>query len=222
MSELTLRSPTELYESGMENLRSAIDPASYYAVGEDGSRRLLPIERWLKRAPDDEERLLDRAEGPVLDIGCGPGRHLAALGRRGIEATGVEVSRFAVAIAREQAADVIHGSVFDFPEAGKWRTALLLDGNVGIGGNPRKLLARTAELLCPDGQVLVELEPPTSETRSVRLRLEGPSDVSEWFPWAWVGADAISPISESAGLRVIDLWTAGDRWFAQLRLVSAE
>ncbi len=220
MSELTLRSPTEVYESGMDALRSTNDPAAYYAVGEDGTRRHLPIGRWLKRAPDDEERLLDRATGPVLDIGCGAGRHLAALGRRDIEATGVEVSRFAVAIAREQDADVIHGSVFDLPEGRVWRTALLLDGNVGIGGDPEVLLARTARLLRPGGQVLVEVEPPSSETRSVRLRLEGPSDVSEWFPWAWVGADAISSIADAIGLKVIDLWTTGDRWFAQLRLVS--
>lgn len=220
MRELTVRSPTEVYESGMDDLLTTIDPASYYAVGEDGTRRLLPIGRWLKRAPDDEERLLERAVGPVLDIGCGAGRHLAALGRRGIEATGVEVSRFAVAIAREQAADVIHGSVFDLPEGRDWRTALLLDGNVGIGGDPEKLLNRTAELLSPGGQVLVEIEPPSCETRSVRLRLEGPSDVSEWFPWAWVGADAISSIAEASGLKVIDLWTTGDRWFAQLHLAA--
>ena len=220
MPELTLRSATEVYESGMDNIRSAITPGSYYAVGEDGTRRRLPIGRWLTRAPDDEELLLDRAVGPVLDIGCGAGRHLAALGRRGIEATGVEVSRFAVAIAREQDADVIHGSVFDFEEARQWETALLLDGNVGIGGDPERLLTRSAELLLPGGQVLVELEAPSVQTRSVNLRLEGPTDVSEWFPWAWVGVDAIAPIAGAAGMKVSDLWSAGGRWFAQLRLVS--
>lgn len=218
MPELTLRSATEVYESGMDNIRSASTPGPYYAVGEDGTRRRLPIGRWLRRAPDDEELLLDRAAGPVLDIGCGAGRHLVALGRRGVEATGVEVSRFAVAIAREQDADVIHGSVFDFAEARQWETALLLDGNVGIGGDPERLLIRCAELLHPGGQVLVELEPPSVRSRSVKLRLEGPSDVSEWFPWAWVGVDAIAPIAEAAGMKVSDLWSVGGRWFAQLRL----
>jgi len=60
--ELTLRSATEVYESGMESIRSAITPGHYYAVGEDGTRRRLPIGRWLKKAPDDEELLLDRAQ----------------------------------------------------------------------------------------------------------------------------------------------------------------
>lgn len=220
MPELTLRSATEVYESGMESIRSAITPGHYYAVGEDGTRRRLPIGRWLKKAPDDEELLLDRADGPVLDIGCGAGRHLVALGRRGVEATGVEVSRFAVAIAREQGADVIHGSVFELSEERQWETALLLDGNVGIGGDPGRLLSCSAELLRPGGQLLVELEAPSVQTRAVNLRLEGPSDVSEWFPWAWVGVDAIAPIAETAGMKVSDLWSAGERWFAQLRLDS--
>ena len=221
MPELTLRSATELYESGMDGLRSKLDDAAYYAVAEDGTRRHLPIANWLRHAADHEERLLDRASGPVLDIGCGPGRHLAALGRRGIEATGVEVSGYAVAIARERSGSVIHGSVFDVPEAGVWQTALLLDGNVGIGGDPERLLRRTAELLKPGGQVLVELEPPESETRSVRLRLEGPTDVSEWFPWAWVGTDAISRIAGNAGFRTVEVWSTRDRWFAQLGLAGS-
>ena len=221
MRELTLRTATDLYESGMESLRSTLDPDTYYAVAEDGTRKLLPISRWLKRAPDQEERLLDRADGPVLDIGCGPGRHLAALGRRGIEATGVEISRYAVAVAREQSESVIHGSVFDLTGRHCWQTALLLDGNVGIGGDPERLLAHAAGLLRPGGQVLVELDGPSSETRSVQLRLEGPTDVSEWFPWAWVGTDAIVQIAGTAGLEAVEIWASGDRWFAQLRLPGA-
>ncbi|MGK2955744.1 MAG: class I SAM-dependent methyltransferase [Solirubrobacterales bacterium] len=218
MPELTVRSATEIYESGMDDLRSETDSVDYYAVGEDGTRRLLPIGRWLTRPPEDEELLLDRAIGPVLDVGCGPGRHLNALCRRGIDATGIDVSGYAVAIAREGQARVIHGSVFDVPALDEWETALLLDGNIGIGGDPRRLLARVAEFLSRTGSILVEVEPPQSETRSVNLRLEGPRDVSEWFPWAWVGADGIDAISGDAGLKVIDQWSTEGRWFAQLHL----
>lgn len=39
----------------------------------------------------------------VLDVGCGPGRHAHALGRRGIEVHGVDISERFVAIAREGA-----------------------------------------------------------------------------------------------------------------------
>lgn len=48
----------------------------------------LPVLRWLGEAEPEEHDLLDRALGPVLDVGCGPGRHVVALARRGIPALG--------------------------------------------------------------------------------------------------------------------------------------
>src|SRR5207302_1197576 len=36
----------------------------------------------------------------VLDVGCGPGRHAHALGRRGFEVVGVDISERFVALAR--------------------------------------------------------------------------------------------------------------------------
>jgi len=39
----------------------------------------------------------------ILDVGCGPGRHAHALGRRGFEVVGVDISERFVALAREQA-----------------------------------------------------------------------------------------------------------------------
>jgi len=209
-------SATRIYEAGLDHLLGADDPAAFYAVDELGSRRRLPLDRWLSDAPEDEELLLDRVKGPVLDIGCGAGRHLVALSARGVEAIGVEVSSRAVDIARARKANVVHGSVFDLPATGAWMTALLIDGNVGIGGEPKRLLSRTAALLKPRGSALVELEPPGSETRMLNLRLEGPGEVSEWFQWAWVGTDGIEDLAGGTGLAVSEVWPIGDRWFAQL------
>jgi SAM-dependent methyltransferase len=42
----------------------------------------------------------------ILDVGCGPGRHAHALGRRGFEVVGVDISERFVALAREHAPDV--------------------------------------------------------------------------------------------------------------------
>jgi SAM-dependent methyltransferase len=209
-------SATEIYEAGLDHLLSSGNPAAFYAVDELGSRRRLPLDRWLGDAPEEEELLLDRAAGPVLDIGCGAGRHLVALSARGITATGVEVSSRAVDIARGRSADVVHGSVFDLPGDSAWATALLLDGNIGIGGEPERLLARTATLLERRGTALVELEPPGCETRVLNLRLEGPGEVSEWFRWAWVGTDGIEELATGSGLNVVEVWSIGERWFAQL------
>jgi SAM-dependent methyltransferase len=216
VSELSLRSANDLYERGLDEVVSSTSPDTYHAVGDDGTRRRIPFERWLYRAVGAEQQLLRQAIGPVLDVGCGPGRHVIALSRRGIEAVGVDISPRAVEIARERGAKALEGSIFEVPGSGGWRTALLLDGNIGIGGDPERLLARVRELLAPGGRVLVEIEPPQVETRVLRLRLEGPDDISDWIPWAWVGADSIEPLAGRVGLALGQLWSAEGRWFARL------
>jgi SAM-dependent methyltransferase len=217
LPELTLRSALQLYETGLGDGAAGGAPPRLHAVAEDGSRRRLPLERWLCRAAAEERRLLGELRGPVLDVGCGAGRHLAALAELGVEATGVELSPAAAALARARGGEVIEGSIFEVTLGGGWDGALLLDGNIGIGGEPGRLLARLAALLRPGGRLLVELEPPAARTRRLRLRLESAGEVSEWIPWAWVGADAIEPLARAAGLRTESVASCGGRWFAWLR-----
>jgi hypothetical protein len=103
------------------------------------------------------------------------------------------------------------------PGERRWGTVLLLDGNVGIGGDPERLLRRVARLLTPGGRALVETEPPATRTRAVRARLETGSGAGAWFGWAVVGADAVGPLGAAAGLRHVETFVAGGRWFAELR-----
>jgi SAM-dependent methyltransferase len=184
----------------------------------DGSVEPLPLARWLGPADAADAEILGSAQGPTLDIGCGPGRHVAALRAAGHPCLGIDLSPVAVSITRGRGADAMLGSVFeDVPRAGRWGTALLLDGNIGIGGAPAALLARARELLAPGGAVLVELEPPGAGTGRTRVRLEAPGVVSEWFAWAQVDADGIGDVCAPAGLEPAWTRSAGGRWFAALR-----
>ncbi len=173
--------------------------------------------RWLGPAASEDERLLDRAVGPVLDIGCGPGRHLLALARRGVEATGIDVTPAAVRVARSRGASVVEGSIFGpVPAPGTWATALLLDGNIGIGGNPVALLTRVATLLRPSGRILVELGDPAATSSSIQARIEHGAVVGPWFEWTSVDTAAIDVITARAGLTLAASWSAGGRRFAHL------
>src|SRR5205823_3156920 len=138
-----------------------------------GSTVPLPVTRWIEDPAADEELVLERAISPVLDVGCGPGRHVVALGRRGIMALGVDVSPHAVDLARRRGAPVLRRSIFDrLPGANRWGSALLLDGNIGIGGSPVTLLMRIASLLRPGGRVLAELAGPGTATAVMDVRVE--------------------------------------------------
>ncbi|MBJ7522286.1 MAG: methyltransferase domain-containing protein [Solirubrobacteraceae bacterium] len=185
----------------------------------EGDARRLAISDWVGAAGEVDERVLDRARGPVLDIGCGPGRHVRALRRRGVEVLGIDISPVAVRIAQRRGAQpVLRGDVFaPLPRAGWWQTALLLDGNLGIGGDPVALLSRLQVLLGRGGRVLCETDAHGTGVRVDPLRLEDVGRRSGWFAWARVGADAIDDVASSAGLAVTDRWQDADRAFAELR-----
>jgi SAM-dependent methyltransferase len=138
----------------------------------DGNVQKLPLGKWLAPVDAVDRAVLAHAPAPVLDIGCGPGRHLAALAAAGHDGLGLDLSPVAVRLARARRAEAILRSVFaDVPRAGTWATALLLDGNLGIGGAPQALLARACALVARGGTVLVETGPPSAPTRRVRVRL---------------------------------------------------
>jgi SAM-dependent methyltransferase len=184
----------------------------------DGTVFELPLERYLGPADATDEQLLDGLSGPVLDVGCGPGRHLRSLAARGVSALGVDLSSVAVELAVGNGGRAIVGDIFDeLPAAGTWRSALLLDGNIGIGGSPVRLLARIGGLLDQAGDLLVELEPPGTLTWSAQARLESDGVRSAWFPWARVAAPAIAPIARASGFQTTEIWPMSGRWFARLR-----
>jgi SAM-dependent methyltransferase len=184
----------------------------------DGRLEPLPLDRWLAPADAVDEAVLADVEAPVLDLGCGPGRHLAALRALGKRALGVDLSPVAVRLARGRGAAAIHCSLWArVPAAGTWRTVLLLDGNIGIGGAPAALLRRAAELLAPDGAIVAEVDPPGSPTQRMRIRIEAPEGVSEWFRWARVGVDGIGPLAARAGFTVQSTRALAGRTFVTLR-----
>jgi SAM-dependent methyltransferase len=197
---------------------SGAPPAPVRVRSADGALARLALDRWLGPADAGDAEVLALADPAVLDLGCGPGRHLAALRASGKRALGVDLSPVAVRLARRRGGAAIPGDLFGHvPWAGRWRTALLLDGNIGIGGRPAALLARARELLVGGGAVLAELEPPGVRNGVTRVRLEAPGAVSEWFPWSHAGIDGIDEVARQAGLQRDWTMCSGGRWFAALR-----
>jgi SAM-dependent methyltransferase len=172
---------------------------------------------WTRPVAVADDRLLQRVDGPVIDIGCGPGRHVLALARLGTVTLGIDVSRPAVDLARRRGAPVLERSIFArVPAAGRWGTALLLDGNLGIGGDPETLLARTVELLRPGGRILVEPASPGRGCGRELVRFEAGGDAGPWFEWTHVDDDDLEPLARRCGLSVRERWRDGGRWFAWL------
>jgi SAM-dependent methyltransferase len=176
----------------------------------------VPLERWLGGVSAGDELVLRCATAPVLDVGCGPGRLLAALAAAGKPALGIDPCTAAVRLASERGVATV-GSVFDLDaEPGAWGTVLLLDGNIGIGGSPVALLRRCAELLRRRGQVVAEVGPPGTPSHATTLRLEGAGAVSAWFRWGRVSVDALGGLGDEAGLHLSRTLHHEGRWFGVL------
>jgi len=180
----------------------------------------LDLARWMGGPDVGDETVLARCRGPVLDVGCGPGRFVAALTARGVPALGVDIAEAAVALTRRQGHAALVRDVFTtLPGEGRWPTVLVMDGNVGIGGDPARLLGRLAALLAPGGRAIVETHP--DHHRDARLRThfadERGHPVGPEFPWAQVGLAALAAGAGAAGCAVAETWTVAGRPFAALR-----
>jgi SAM-dependent methyltransferase len=188
-------------------------------VHPDGTRARVPVEDWRGPLLPGDSSLIERCTGATLDIGCGPGRIAAALLRRGgVTAVGIDVNEDAVRLARAAGAVARQCSVFDaVPGPGLWDTALLVDGNIGIGGRPVPLLRRVIELLAPGGQALVEVEGPAGTSERTHLRLASAGRMSPPFPWARLALRDSGGVAAMVGLHVHETWQEAGRWFVALR-----
>jgi SAM-dependent methyltransferase len=207
------------YERALwQSLSGPAEPITLH--GENGLVVRLEVGRYTGRADAVDRSLLEHCDGPTLDIGCGPGRLAAELARRGVPALGVDVAPIALLLARACGATVLGRSVFDrLPAEGRWPHALLIDGNIGISGDPAALLARIKTLLLPAGATLA-VETTAEETDERQLLRPSPGaegHTGPGIPWARVGPSALRALAEPLGYRVTHDRLLDTRRFVYLR-----
>ncbi|WP_406286129.1 methyltransferase domain-containing protein [Embleya sp. NBC_00896] len=179
--------------------------------------RPLDLARWCAAPDAADDTMLARCTGPTIDIGCGPGRLAAALARRGLTALGVDPVPAAVARALAAGATALCRSVFaPLPGEGRWAVALLADGNIGIGGDPGRLLDRTHALLAPDGLLVVETDPQDVHERFAARVEDDRGTHGGAFRWARLGTPALTRLASAHGYTVTETWTRSTRTFASL------
>lgn len=185
-------------------------------IADDGTEVALAVSRYLAEADGADETVLRRCEAPVLDVGCGPGRMVSALARKGVAVLGVDIADYAVELAQRRGGLALNRDVFDrVPGEGRWPTILVLDGNVGIGGDVVSLLRRLRDLVASRGVLIVEASSSQAVSEQVlRVRFaRGGQPTGPDFSWAVVSAEALIERARECGLAVTDQWSVGERSF---------
>lgn len=127
-------------------------PAMYFSEYED----------W----PATDQAAVDRAEGRVLDVGCGAGRHALYCQRQGHDVTGIDVSPGSLAVARDRGLDDARElDVADVRDLdATYDTVLMLGNNFGLVGTadtaPDRLRA-LADVTSDDARLLATSRDPT-------------------------------------------------------------
>ena len=112
-----------------------------------------------------DTRVLDETltePGSLIDLGCGTGRHVLHLAKRGFDITGIDLSPFMLDVAREKIdhdglhARLVQGSITDLSgfEDGAFRYAICMFSTLGlISGreNRRQFLSEVRRILAPGG-----------------------------------------------------------------------
>ena len=149
---------------------------------------------------------------------AGPGRLVRLLHDAGVDVLGIDIADVAVSLARRTGAPAQRRDVFGLvPDEGTWSTALLLDGNIGIGGDPTRLLRRVHDLLAPGGRMLVETDPDDDIDAHGWVRFAR-NDVPTGVPflWARVGLPGLRRRVPDTDLEIEKVHRIAGRTFATL------
>lgn len=103
--------------------------------------------------------LVETVQGPVLDVGCGAGKHSLHLQEDGVDVTGLDISPGAITVSRERGLhQAICGDLWvDLPQ--HYSTVLMLGGGLSLLGdveNRVSMLERLADLTLPGGRIIAQ------------------------------------------------------------------
>jgi SAM-dependent methyltransferase len=189
-----------------------------------------------------ERAALDRAEGRVLDVGCGAGRHALYLQERGHDVVGIDVSPGAVAVSRDRGVDARECDIADVRDldAGTFDTVVMGGNNFGLVGtrataphifgglaavtsNDARILAETSDVHAtedPDHLAYHEFNRERGRLPgALRIRVRYRRHATPWFDYLMVSPEELRAVLEPTVWELVDVFEAdeGTQYYADLR-----
>lgn len=170
-----------------------------------------------------EKQILEYADGEILDIGCGAGRHALFLQKKGYRVVSMDFSELAVKVSKMRGLkNCVLASAFSLPfKKNSFDSVLLMGNNFGICGKSTEEFLRTMyDITTKNGKIIaVSRNPEDTEklrhlkyhelnrkrNRSVGLvtiRIEYKNMVDEWFELLMLSAEDLKILCESTGWKI--------------------
>ncbi|MCE5237514.1 methyltransferase domain-containing protein [bacterium] len=194
----------------------------YVGVG-PASMYVAPFDQW----PAHQQRATGFAQGRVLDIGAGGGRHCLHLQEQGHDVLATDSSPLAIQTCHERG--VKHAQVVPITALssrfGVFDTVLMLGNNFGLFGSftrARWLLRRFRGFTSPHARIIAESTDPYQTTApenlayhqrnfkrgrmggQIRLRIRFRAYATPWFDYLLVSKAEMERIVEGTGWRVVE------------------
>jgi SAM-dependent methyltransferase len=173
-----------------------------------------------------QKRAIEFAEGRVLDIGCGAGRHSIYLQSKGLNVTGIDSSPLAIKVCRLRG--LKKTKVMSIAEISRFKscsfdTILMLGSNFGLFGsfnNARLLLNKLHRITSPNALIIAESNDPYKTENpfhihyqkanrrrgrmsgQMRIRIRYMKYVGKWFDYLIVSREEMKEILKGTGWRV--------------------
>ena len=191
----------------------------YFVVGPGPQLYFSEYRDWKSH----EKKGIQYAGGRILDIGCGAGRHVLYLQKKGFDVTGIDASPLAIKVCKSRGlkkAEVMSITETNRLKPGSFDTLLLMGNNFGLFGSPRRaksLLKRFFRLTPPDARIIAESRDPyktddpahlgyhkrnKSRGRAagqVRIRIRFEKHIGEWFDYLFVSKKEMEDILKGTG-----------------------
>jgi SAM-dependent methyltransferase len=203
---------------------------NYLDTGSDAGFYFSEYEQWAAL----ERQAIERAQGRVLDIGCGAGRHSLHLQREGFDVTGVDNSPGAIKVCRLRGLkNALVRSLADVDAFGpnSFDTILMLGNNFGLFGDPENaklILQKFARITSARAQIIAGTRNPYRTDSQehveyhelnrrrgrmpgqIRMRVRYGKAVGEWFDYLFVSPEEMREIVEDTDWRIREFIGAGE------------
>jgi len=212
-------------------LREYHDGGEAYEIVErdDGYVDANPVEMYFRPYGEwnaGERKAIERAEGRVLDVGCGAGRHALYLQERGYDVVGLDLSPGALNVAEERGLEeTARMAVTDLADydGEPFDTVLMFGNNFGLVGTreraPEVLSALSAATT--DGAVIFaeSMDPYATDdpghleyherneergrmAGAIRMRVRYKHAATDWYDYLLVSREEMESVVEGTGWRV--------------------